>query len=66
MRDSKRIVYVKNSRGFQQREVKIDGENESRAAIEGLSVNDKVALLDPTAPKKPGSETATGAGGVTP
>jgi multidrug efflux pump subunit AcrA (membrane-fusion protein) len=55
MKDGKRVVYVKNGRGFEQREVKIQCENESRAAIEGLTVDDRVALLDPTAPRRAGS-----------
>jgi HlyD family secretion protein len=55
MKDGKRIVYLKSGKGFEQREVKIQFENESRAAVEGLSVDEKVALLDPTAPKKAGS-----------
>jgi HlyD family secretion protein len=55
MKDGKRIVYVKSGRGFEQREVKIVCENESRAAIEGLTVDDRVALLDPTAPRRAGS-----------
>jgi hypothetical protein len=46
---------VKSGRGFDQREVKILCENESRAAIEGLTVDDRVALLDPTAPRRAGS-----------
>lgn len=66
LRDGKRVVYIKNGRGFEQHEVKIDGENESRAAIEGLSTNDKVALLDPTAPKKAGASATSGASGATP
>jgi multidrug resistance efflux pump len=55
MKDGKRVVYLKSGKGFEQREVKIQSENESRAAVEGLSADEKVALLDPTAPKKAGS-----------
>src|SRR5882724_12019016 len=55
MKDGKRIVYLKSGKGFEQREVKILCENESRAVIEGLRVDDKVALVDPTAPRKSGS-----------
>ena len=54
MKDGKRVAYVKNGRGFEPREVKIQCENESRAAITGLNVDDQVALLDPTAPRKSG------------
>ena len=51
MKDGQRVVFVKRSKGFEQRETKVLCENESHAAIEGLSVGDQVALLDPTAPK---------------
>jgi|SRR5882762_5192714 len=64
MKDGKRIVYLKSGKGFEQREVKILCENESRAAIEGLKVDDKVALLDPTAPRRSGSDSTPGIGGV--
>ena len=52
MKDGKRVVFVRRSKGFEQRETKVLCENESHAAIEGLSVGDQVALLDPTAPKR--------------
>jgi HlyD family secretion protein len=52
LKDGKRIVYVKKGSGYDQREVKILSENESRAAIDGLEGGDQVALLDPTAPRK--------------
>jgi HlyD family secretion protein len=55
MRDGKPVVYVKNGKGFEQHGIKILCENESRAAIEGLNVDDTIALLDPTAPKKAGA-----------
>jgi HlyD family secretion protein len=57
MKDGKRIVYVKKGNGYEQREVKINSENESRAAIDGVDAGSVVALVDPTAPRK------TGAGG---
>jgi len=66
MKEGKRLVYVKNGRGFEQREVKIQCENESRAAIEGLTVDDRVALLDPTAPRRAGSNSTPEMSGVTP
>jgi HlyD family secretion protein len=66
MKDGKRIVYVKNGRDFEQREVKIQCENESRAAIEGLTVDDRVALLDPTVPRRAGANSTPAMGGVTP
>jgi len=62
MRDGKRIVYLKNGRGFEQREVKVQYENESRVAIEGLNADDEVALLDPTAPRKAGSDSSPSGG----
>jgi multidrug resistance efflux pump len=65
MKDGKRIVYLKNVRGFEPREVRIQCENESRAAIQGLSVDEKVALLDPTAPKRVNSDATPGVSGVT-
>ncbi|MGC2184269.1 MAG: efflux RND transporter periplasmic adaptor subunit [Terriglobales bacterium] len=64
MKNGKRIIYQKSGQGFEQREVKILCENESRAAVEGLNPDEKVALLDPTAPKKAGLESA-GSDGVT-
>jgi len=65
MKDGKRIVYLKSGKGFEQREVKILCENESRAAIEGLKMDDKVALVDPTAPRKSGSGSTPAMTGVT-
>jgi HlyD family secretion protein len=65
MRDGKRVVYLKNGRGFEQREVKIQYETESRVAVEGLKTDDRVALLDPTAPRKAPSDSTPG-GGVKP
>jgi HlyD family secretion protein len=62
MRDGKRIVYLKNGTGFEQREVKIQCETESRVAIEGLKADDQVALLDPTAPRKATAESTLGGG----
>jgi hypothetical protein len=59
LKDGKRIVYLKKGNGYEQREVKIESQNESRAAIEGLSDGDKIALVDPTAPLKPASGSAT-------
>jgi hypothetical protein len=55
MKDGKRVVYVKKTTGFEQRETKVLCENESHAAIEGLKAGDQVALLDPTAPRKTNS-----------
>lgn len=66
LKDGKRIVYVKNGSGYDQREVKIQSESESRAIIQGLQPGDRVALIDPTAPRKTGGSgsAAGGAGGA--
>jgi len=52
LKDGKRIVYVKSGNGYDQREVKIKSQSESRAAVEGLDAGSMVALIDPTAPRK--------------
>lgn len=67
LKDGKRIAYVKKGNGYEQREVTIQGENESRAAIEGVEEGSMVALVDPTAPPKTGSgSSASGSIGGTP
>ena len=67
VKDGKRIVYVKKGNGYEQREVKIESENESRAAVDGVNEGSVVALVDPTAPRKPGSgSAAAGSLGGTP
>jgi HlyD family secretion protein len=66
MKDNKRVVYVRNGSNFDPHEVKIQAQNESRAAIEGINVGTEIALVDPTAPRKvasPGSSAPGGAGG---
>jgi HlyD family secretion protein len=65
MKDSKRVVYVKDGSNFEPREVKIQAENESRAAVEGIGAGTEVALVDPTAPRKAANagEAAPGPGG---
>jgi multidrug resistance efflux pump len=57
LKDGKPIVYTKNLDGYDQCEVNIQSETESRAAITGLNEGVQVALIDPTAPRK-----ATGGG----
>jgi HlyD family secretion protein len=52
MKDGKRIVYLRKGGSYQQREVRIQSESESRAAIDGLDEGSEVALLDPTVPHK--------------
>ncbi len=67
LKDNKRLAYVKNGNSFDPREVKILAENESRAAIEGLSAGTEIALIDPTAPRKrtnSGSGAASAGGGT--
>jgi HlyD family secretion protein len=66
MKDNKRVVYVRNGSNFDAHEVKIQAENESRAAIEGINLGTEIALVDPTAPRKvasSGPSALTGAGG---
>ncbi|MGA2650214.1 MAG: HlyD family efflux transporter periplasmic adaptor subunit [Terracidiphilus sp.] len=67
LKDGKRIVYLKKGNGYEQKEVKIQSENESRAAVDGLEEGSRVALVDPTAPRKTtGASSATGSLGGTP
>jgi HlyD family secretion protein len=67
LKDGKRVVYVKSGNGFEQREVRVQAENESRTAVENLKAGAEVALVDPTAPRKSGgSGKDTAAGGGTP
>ena len=51
-------VFVKVGERFEQREVKIVHQSESRAAIEGLNDGTEIALIDPTVPRS----TTPGAG----
>jgi HlyD family secretion protein len=60
LKDGKRIAYVKSGNGYEQREVKVRSENESRAAIDGLEEGAEVALVDPTVPRKSTGNAATG------
>jgi HlyD family secretion protein len=64
LKDGKRVVYVRSGSGFESREVKIQSENESRAALEGLSEGTEVALADPTAPRKTSGSSAGASGGT--
>jgi hypothetical protein len=68
LKDGKRAVFVKSGNGFEQRDVTIQSESESRAAVEGLTVGTEVALVDPTAPRRAGISggSSAGMGGVTP
>lgn len=65
LKDGKRIVYIKKGNGYEQREVKIESQNESRAVVSGLKAGDEVAMIDPTIPRKTsGSASADGMGGA--
>jgi len=68
LKESKRVVYIRNGNRFDAREVKIAAENESRAAIEGISAGTEIALIDPTAPRKSTSSSASASsgGGIAP
>jgi HlyD family secretion protein len=63
LKDNKRVVYVRHGNNFDPREVKIQAENESRAAIEGISAGTEIALIDPTAPRKATSASASSPAG---
>jgi HlyD family secretion protein len=52
VRDGKRVVYLKEGSAFTAREVKVLAETESRAALDGISVNAEIALVNPTLPRK--------------
>jgi HlyD family secretion protein len=58
LKDTKRVLYVRNGSNFDPREVKIQAESESRAAIEGINVGTEIALVDPTAPRKASTSSA--------
>ena len=67
LKDNKRIVYVHNGGNFDAREVKIQAQNESRAAIDGIGAGTEIALIDPTAPRKTpssGASSSPGGGGT--
>jgi biotin carboxyl carrier protein len=66
LKENKRIVYARDGSNFDPREVKIQAENESRAAIEGISAGTEIALIDPTAPRKTTAPalSAPGTGGA--
>ena len=64
-KDGKTIAYVRNGSEFEPHEVKIRFQNESRAAVDGLSEGAEVALVDPLAHRKTGAASANfGAGGT--
>lgn len=61
LKEDKRVLFVRNGSNFEPHNVKIQAENESRAAIEGIGAGTEIALIDPTAPRK-----ATSANGASP
>ena len=67
LKDGKRVVYVKSGNGFEQREVKIQNESESRAAIEGSECGQRSRVGRSDRATKSGSSGApSGIGGGTP
>ncbi len=66
LKDNKRLVYVRSGGNFETHEVKIQAENESRAAIEGIEAGTEIALVDPTAPRKAANPSAHPGGGAAP
>lgn len=63
LKEDKRVLFVRNGSSFEPREVKIQAENESRAAIEGIAAGTEIALIDPTAPRKAASSNASSPAG---
>lgn len=64
MKEGKRVVFVKNGSNFDQRAVKVLGENESRAAVDGIPAGTEIAMVDPMAPQKAStSSSSSGAPG---
>jgi len=59
LKDNKRIVYVRSGSSFTAKEVTIQAENESRAAVEGISAGTEIALIDPTAARKSSNSSAS-------
>ena len=66
LKGGKRTVYVRNGNNFDPKEVNVDAENESRAAIVGLDAGTEIALVDPTAPRKTTSPATSGNAGGAP
>jgi HlyD family secretion protein len=67
LKEDKRVLFVRNGSNFEQHEVKIQAQNESRAAIEGVGAGTEIALIDPTAPRRAatsGAASSAGGGGA--
>jgi HlyD family secretion protein len=67
MHDGKRVVYVREGSGFATREVRVVAETESRAAVDGVSADSQIALVNPTLPRRSSaaSSNQTSLGGGT-
>jgi multidrug efflux pump subunit AcrA (membrane-fusion protein) len=65
-KDGKRLVFVKAGNGYDQREVVIQGQSESHAAVTGVDAGSMVALIDPTAPRKTNTGKTAGSSEGTP
>ena len=59
LKDNQHVVFIRKGSNFDTHEVKIQAENESRAAIEGIDAGTEIALIDPTAPKKASGASAS-------
>jgi hypothetical protein len=67
LKEDKRVLFVRSGSDFEPHDVKINAENESRAAIEGIAAGTEIALVDPTAPRKAansGAAAPPGGGGA--
>jgi HlyD family secretion protein len=65
LKDGKRIVYLRKNGSYQQMEIKVVSQNESRVAVTGLAEGDEVALIDPTVPhRQTGSSSAVSSEGA--
>jgi HlyD family secretion protein len=62
LKDNKHVVFVRNGNTFEPREVTIQAQNESRAAIEGIKAGTEVTLIDPTSPRNTGNSSALSPG----
>jgi HlyD family secretion protein len=60
MKDGKRVVYVRKGTSYQQQQVTVKGESESRAIVDGLPEGTPIALLDPTIPQRSSSTGSSG------
>jgi HlyD family secretion protein len=63
LKDNKHVVYVRNGNTFEPREVTIQAQNESRAAIEGIRAGTEITLIDPTTPRTAATSSAPPPGG---